>query len=158
MESNGNDEKPVSPLKTKALETVDALKAEIETLKAKNALLVEDLKFQVVKLKVQLREFKERVNNSKAALATKSLWGKFVALFKDVEVVPKKRILATTIADETICLMGYILQNKRAGYVVVREAKIVDFTLGDPTYFIKEGAGNVYISISKIDFICDPPM
>lgn len=155
------EDKPMVPKPTvmeKATEKVEALKAQIATLKAKNKELQDKLAFQVTRLKVEAKELRERVENTKVFIAGKSVYVKSKDFIARVQILPKKQILCFQYGEELIYLHGYILENKRAGYLTVREAQLVDYDLFEDKYFVKRPSSAPYIPRERVQFVIDSPM
>ena len=155
------EQKPVvvkPSVKEKAAKQIEALKAQIVVLKAKNAELMEKLTFEVTKLKVQAKELQERLANTKPVIASKSLYVKTKNFISGVRIVPVKHIICFKQGDELLYLHGYVLDTKR-GCFVVREPKLVDYKIKDDSFFVVREADRPFlVPGGNVQFIVAAPM
>jgi len=114
-------------LKVKLNESLEILKIKVKKLQEKNKELVKKCKDQAAKIKAQTALIAERASNSKTAIAAKSLYGKA----KSVKVLPHKEVVALDYEGKTQFIYGYVVENYRAGYLVIRDASLVEFNLKD---------------------------
>ena len=122
------EKKDESPsLKVKLGESLEILKLKVKKLQEKNNELVKKCKDQAAKIKAQTALIAERASNSKTAIAAKSLYGKA----KSVKVLPHKEVVAFDYEGKTQFIYGYVVENYRAGYLVIRDASLVEFNLKD---------------------------
>jgi hypothetical protein len=139
-------------LKAKLGESLEILKAKVLHLKEKNQELMKKCKDQAAKIKAQTALLAERAGNSKTAIAAKSLYGKA----RSVKVLPKKQVVAFEIGGKTNFIYGYVVENYRQGYLVIRDASLIEYDLTTGLISTVRHIDNTpYIPRENVNFICD---
>jgi hypothetical protein len=154
------EEKSVPEVKKSAISiNTELLKEKLEALKAKNAELMSKVKVQGEKLKAQALQLSERAGNSKAGLAGRSVWGKMKDWFNKTKVLPVKQVVGYHISDEeTGWLYGYVFHSRATGTIVIREAYICDYDLGNGHLFlVRPVSGHPTLCRENVSIMIDAP-
>lgn len=143
-------------LSGKAAESALIVKAKLKAVQEKNKILLEKCKVQASKIKEQTALLAERAMHAKPILVSKSIYQKIKEKVSRVKVFPEKRIVCFDMGDIGH-LYGYV-EYKRNNMIIVRDAYIVDYSLGDSEMKLTKYAGSPYICRENVLYIVDKPI